>query len=326
MKYWLFRMGFAIIPRLPQRLVQRIALAIGWLMWVLLPGPRRQVRENLRHVPRLAVDRPALRRAARQVFGNSLLNYVDFFRSNVITKAELDDYWTVAGLEQIDQALAKGHGCILISGHLGNFDYAMRHFANLGYPLTVTQEHLQPERLHQLVAQVRSTSGVQWAPVDSPSGLRQLFGALRRNGVVIMPADRDIQGHGEVVPLFGAPARLPLGGVQLAQRTGAVLLGVFPHRQGLAHGFGEVVPLPALTPEEAAATSDPLHRDLRRVAKLLELQIERNPEQWVVFQPIWLPEPTALPEGQREKVGADAPLQQADVPQEPQEEQAPSLS
>ncbi|HEU5367840.1 MAG TPA: hypothetical protein VFU69_05235, partial [Ktedonobacterales bacterium] len=115
MKYWLFRMGIAVIPHLPQRLVQRVALAIGWLLWALLAGPRRQVRENLRHVPRLANHPPALRRAVRSVFGNSLLNYVDFFRLPVITAAELADYWEVVGLEQLDAALAKGRGCILIS-------------------------------------------------------------------------------------------------------------------------------------------------------------------------------------------------------------------
>ncbi|HEY7358630.1 MAG TPA: hypothetical protein VH590_19245 [Ktedonobacterales bacterium] len=304
MKYWLFRIGITVIPRLPQRLVQRVALAVGWLLWALLAGPRRHVRENLRHVPRLANHPPALRRAVRQVFGNSLLNYVDFFRLPAITAAELADYWEVVGLEHLDAALAQGRGCILISGHLGNFDYAMHQFINLGYTITVTQEHLQPERLHQLVMQVRDTPGVSWAPVDTPSGLRQLFAALRRNEVVIMPADRDIQGHGEIVPLFGAPARLPLGGVQLAERTGAALLGVFPHRRGLAHGYGEVVRLPELSPDEEAAAPDPLHRNLRRVAKLLEQQIERDPDQWVIFQPIWLSESATFPDGQHDEGGA----------------------
>jgi KDO2-lipid IV(A) lauroyltransferase len=287
MKYWLFRIGVTIIPRLPQRLTQRITLMVGWIAWAILPGPRRQVTENLRHVPRLAADPAQLHRAVRGVFGNSLLNYIDFFRLSRVTAEELAHYWEATGLERLDAALAQGKGCILISGHLGNFDYAVRHFSNLGYKLTITQEHLKPERLHQLVTQVRAFPGVTWALVDSPTGLRQLFGALRRNEIVIMPADRDIQGHGEVVPLFGDPARLPIGGVQLAQRTGAAMLGVFPHRNGLAHGHGEVVNLPTLTPEEEAAEPDPLRRNLRRAAKLLEQQIERNPEQWVIFAPIW---------------------------------------
>lgn len=306
MKYWLFRSGLAIIPHLPQRLVQRIALALSWLLWALLPGTRRQVRENLRHVPRLAADPPALRRAVRGVFGNSILNYVDFFRLRTITPAELADYWEVSGLEHIDAALAKGRGCVVISGHLGNFDYALRHFAYLGYALTVTQEHLKPERLHQLVMQVRSTARLHWAPVDSAGGLRQLFAALRRNEVVIMPADRDIQGHGELVPLFGAPARLPIGSIQLAQRTGALLLGVFPQRKGLAHGYGEVSVLPALTPEEEAAAPDPLRRDLYRIAKLLEQQIARSPEQWVVFEPIWTAQ--AVPASIEQAGGNGAPI------------------
>ena len=287
MKYWFFRLGIALGPHLPQRLMQRIALAIGFVLWALLPGPRRNVTNNLRHVPRLAADPQQLRRSVRKVFGNSLLNYIDFFRIRRVTPAELSDYWQVTGLELIDAALAQGHGCVLFSGHLGNFDYAMRHFVNLGYKITVTQEHLKPERLHQLVAQVRNTPGVRFAPVDSPSGLRELFAALRRNEVVIMPADRDIQGHGTLVQFFGEPAHLPIGGVQLALRTDAGMVGVFPHRVGLSHGHGLVAPLPDLTAEEEAANPEATQRTLRRVAKLLEQQVERSPEQWVIFGPIW---------------------------------------
>ncbi len=223
----------------------------------------------------------------RAVFGNSLLNYVDFFRLRTIPPAELAEYWQVTGIELLDAALKQGRGCILISAHLGNFDYALRHFTNLGYKITVTQEHLKPERLHQLVMQVRNTPGLRFAPVDSLGGLRELFGALHRNEVVVMPSDRDIQGHGELVPFFGTPARLPTGSIQLARRTGAPLLGVFPRRAGLAHGHGVFAALPELTAAELAAEPDPLRRDLRRVAKLLEQQIEHSPEQWVVFAPIW---------------------------------------
>jgi KDO2-lipid IV(A) lauroyltransferase len=324
MKYWLFRIGIIIIPHLPGRLVQRTALAIGWLMWALLPGPRRQVRENLRHVPRLAANPPALRRAVRQVFGNSILNYVDFFRISTVTKAQLDKYWHVVGMDLVKEALAKGRGCIVISGHIGNFDYAVREFINLGYTITITQEHLQPERLHQLVAQRRHYPGVTWVVVDSPGALRQLFGALRRNEVVIMPADRDLQGHGEVVQFFGSPARLPQGSIQLAQRTGAPVFGVFPYRNGLAHGFGDVQALPPLTPEEEAAAPDALHRDLRRVAKLLERQIEYDPGQWVVFQPIWEPASAALADGQAEESNTD--LQQPETPSQHEKRQADPVS
>jgi lauroyl/myristoyl acyltransferase len=294
MKYWCFRLGLAVVPHLPQRLVQRIALAIGWLIWALLPGQRRQVTENLRHVPRLAAHPQHLRRAVRKVFGNSLLNYVDFFRLRSVTPAELRDYWQAINIERLNAALAQGRGCVIISGHLGNFDYALRYFLNLGYKITVTQEHLKPERLHQLVMQVRNVPGLRFAPVDSPSGLRELFGALRRNEVIVMPADRDIQGNGELVPFFGEPARLPAGGIQIAQRTGAPVLAVFAHRAGLAHGHGTFEPLPELTAEEQAAEPDSLRRELRRVAKLLEQQIEQSPEQWVIFAPVWPARPESI--------------------------------
>ncbi len=287
MKYWFFRIALTITPRLPRRAAQRIALAVSWVVWAIRPGARRIVRANLSHIPGLAANPKHLHRAVRQVFGHSLLNYVDFFRLSAVTPEELDASWTVEGLRQVDEALKQGRGCVIICSHLGNFDYALRHFTHLGYTLTITQEHLKPERLHQLVMQVRNVPGIHFAPVDSSSGLRALIKALRNNEIVLMPADRDIQGHGEEVEFFGEPTRLPTGGVQLALRTGAPLLGVFPHRRGLDASLGEFAPLPALTNEERAAEPDPTRRALRQVAKLLEQQIARSPEQWAVFSPIW---------------------------------------
>ena len=47
---------------------------------------------------------------------------------------------------------------------------------------------------------------------------------LRKGGVLAITCDRDIQKNGAPLPFFGAVTRMPLGAVEMAQRTGAALV------------------------------------------------------------------------------------------------------
>ena len=73
-----FRLAAAIIPFIPLWLVYPGARLIGMILWTFGGQLRRRVERNLRHVPTLASDPVALSRAARGVFENMVLNYVDF--------------------------------------------------------------------------------------------------------------------------------------------------------------------------------------------------------------------------------------------------------
>ncbi|GAC1449353.1 MAG: hypothetical protein PVSMB4_07430 [Ktedonobacterales bacterium] len=55
-KYWTFRIAAVLVPWVPLMLARPIAHLIGLALWALLPGARRRVETNLRHIPSLAAD------------------------------------------------------------------------------------------------------------------------------------------------------------------------------------------------------------------------------------------------------------------------------
>ncbi len=308
LKYACFRAAAWLAPRVPGGLARGAGRLAGLIMWALAPGARRRADASLRHIPALACDDRRRAWAVRQVFRHLVLNYLDLFRVPHLTPAAIARDAAVVGHEHVDAALARGRGVVLLAAHLGNFEYAAAYVGDAGVPVTLLVERLRPERLYTFVRDLRSHHGVRAVPADSTETLRELYTALRRGEVVLITGDRDVLGSGQETPLFGVPARLPVGPALLAQRSGAALIGAFSWRESGARWGGCFFPIvidaPETGPAGGGATGGAsaggsatavrvrdraaVARLLAPVARVLEQRIAAHPEQWVAaLAPVW---------------------------------------
>jgi KDO2-lipid IV(A) lauroyltransferase len=102
--------------------------------------------------------------------------------------------------------------------------------------------------------------------------------------------DRDIAGKGEPMEFFGATARIPVGVVELAIRTGAALVPVMLYRAG--HRVDARV-YPEIAYDPAAPREPEVRRVAERALRLFEQVIREHPEQWHVLDPIWPETPSS---------------------------------
>jgi KDO2-lipid IV(A) lauroyltransferase len=114
---------------------------------------------------------------------------------------------------------------------------------------------------------------------------RALLEAIRAGDPIGIVGDRDIAGGGLEVPLFGAPAPLPIGPALIAIETGAPLYAVGVRRLADRRIAGRLLAVPVASEgsrrERIAAT-------LTAIATAFEDLIADAPEQWsAVFFPIW---------------------------------------
>jgi KDO2-lipid IV(A) lauroyltransferase len=279
-----FKIASLIVPHLPMRFGYGLTAWVATISYWILPGPRNGIKGNLRQALGPEVDEKEISRLARQCFQSGAKNYYDLFRIPVLSLEELEKTVKVDGWDILHDALADGKGAIVFSAHLGNLELISQIIVAHNMKAVIPVEHVKPECLFKLVTGARSSRGLKMIPTDG-GALREIYRALRQNCIVGMGADRAVQGTGIWTEFFGRETIMPDAPAVLALRTGAKALPVRSIRQPDNSFEVKVYP-----PLDFVSTTD-AHQDVRinteKVVKIMEGFIRENPEQWVVFEPMW---------------------------------------
>ena len=145
LKFLFYWVTFHTLGRLPLSFLYALMSSTAWAAYNLVPGVRRNIHENLRHV---MPDAPEgeVGRAAKQVLRNVALYYADIAHlPRMDLRAFFEKRFDFHGLDEyLRPAIAEGKGVIIVSAHYGNPELAVQAFAHLGihaFALTRSEEH-----------------------------------------------------------------------------------------------------------------------------------------------------------------------------------------
>jgi KDO2-lipid IV(A) lauroyltransferase len=178
----------------------------------------------------------------------------------------------IRGLENLQAALAKGRGAIMIGGHFTTIEIATRILGTV-VPLNVVYRPMKNAVLSHIMFTSFSRHGKPIAHDD----IRSMIRALKKNEAVWYAPDQSYRNKGAaMVDFFGIPAATTTATSRLARISGAAVLTYFPERLPGNAGYRVVIG-PAL---EDFPGVDPIC-DVERFNRLLEAQIRRVPEQYL---------------------------------------------
>ena len=178
----------------------------------------------------------------------------------------------VRGLENLQAALAKGRGAIMIGGHFTTIEIATRILGTV-VPLNVVYRPTKNAVLSHTMLASFSRHGKPIAHDD----IRTMIRALKNNEAVWYAPDQSYRNKGAaMVNFFGIPAATTTATSRLARISGAAVLTYFPERLPGNRGYRVVIG-PAL---EDFPGVDPID-DVERFNTLLEAHIRRVPEQYL---------------------------------------------
>jgi len=219
-EFALFRGATALGLRLGDDAADRLGAALGRLGYWPLRIRRRLVESQLR----LAFperDEAWIRRTAVACYAHIGREMLALLRSPGRTPAAVLARSRVAGLDAVREAVARGRGAIIVTGHLGNWEMAGAIVVASGIPLDVVVQRQHNPLFHRDIVAVREQLGMR--VIERGNAFGDVLDALRAGRAVALVADQNAGRSGVFVPFFGRLASTHRGPALLALRSGAPL-------------------------------------------------------------------------------------------------------
>ena len=241
------------------------------------------VNNNISKVLDLDINDKKVHRLAAVVLVNWLKNVTDFLKARNISKEKLKERVRLKGLLHLKNALKKGKGVIIITAHIGNFEWAGSRIAAEGINIWGTSLTRKNKRVQKFFEDNRSSLGLKSLYINK---LLNIFRILKKNEVLAIPSDWDPTGKAEKkFKFFGKTAYLPTGAVSLALRSGAPLVPSFIWRVD-KYTHQQIIEKPI----ELIRKGDRdvlIQKNMEKVGKVLEKYIGSHIDEWELFHNIW---------------------------------------
>lgn len=186
------------------------------------------------------------------------------------------------GWEALDQALARGRGVIVATGHIGNFELGGRILARRHPVLDVVKPQRNPH-FDRYMDRLRHRHGIRTVAVDGSGPA--VLAHLRAGGVVTLLVDQDAGKAGLKTDFLGHPASSWPGAARISLRTGCpvVPMAIFREddRRHVLH-LGR-----PLYPEDHRGEPEGIRRYTAAISAAVEEFILARPGQWFWVHRRW---------------------------------------
>jgi len=286
-----WRIGLRLARLVPQRLARAVGRTSIHVYWRIAPKRRTVVIENL--AAALTDDRQAAKAAAMHLFDNFAIKVVDLLRSEAGLESG-GDLGEATGWEYFKVAREGYRGVLLLTPHLGNWEFGARFLRREGINLNVVTLSEPGSNFTELRRSARARSNIETLVIGhDPFAFVEIIRRLQEGATVALLVDRPPKATATTVELFGRPFAASVAAAELARASGCALLPfvvLWTGRDYSAHLFP-----PIAYDRGGLRNRQERQRLTNDVMRFFEPLIRRHVDQWYHFVPVW-PQPASEPE------------------------------
>lgn len=249
-------------------------------------------RRTIRHLKIAFGDEKSaeeIKTIARNVFIHLGIAAADMIRLPLYIKKDiLNQLVSYENFHYLENALAKGKGVIILTGHFGNWEICGAWLAQKGVPFKVVSTPLYDPRLDTILVSGRNQAG--YINIPRRTGTREIIRSLRDNSALALLIDLDTKVEGVFVNFFNRPAHTATGPVVLSQKYGSPILPVFNYMrddQTYCVTFGKELDL-----VNTGNVEQDLIANVQKCSDEYEKIIRQHPEQWIWMHKRWKKKPS----------------------------------
>ncbi len=293
-----------LISLIPFRAGQFLGRALGNILAVVLKRRIKASLNNLRYVFGDSMPEAELIELNGRIvahFAQMLFEAPHILRLN---RTNLNRYVIFDNEDAVRQALKKGRGVFMLTGHFGNWELMSAAFAlrfNVKGAVIVRPADFAPA--DRLLKRLRSRFGTEIIP--KKRAMKKLLAAKKENKIIGTLLDQNVDWYeGVFVPFMGKPACTNKGFAVVALRTGCPVIPSFSVRQPDGRYrvvFGDEVSLQK-TGDKIKDTEE----NTALFTQIIEKYVRQYPDQWFWFHKRWKTRPYCpLPEDYYHRTDAE---------------------
>jgi KDO2-lipid IV(A) lauroyltransferase len=232
----------------------------------------------------LEISLPEAKKIIRTLFGNLGQTLVEVFYTPALTPEKIKKYVKIEGLDHLREALDQGHGVVLLTAHMGNWEWMGGVLAGTGLPITTIAKPQPNPHYTRLLNEYRQLMGLE---VFNRGGseLVKAARALKSGKALGFVADEDGGVNGVFVDFFNRKSATPVGPAIFAKKFGAIIVPVFIfHRPEGGH---TIVVEPPFNYERQSDDTQEIYENTAKMTQSIEAAIRRHPSEWIWFRKRW---------------------------------------
>jgi len=229
-------------------LVQKLPLGLGYkvadffipLMYLISVKNRKMINNGLSIMYKGNVTPQMIRKISLNTFRNILYSAIEVLWYPKLTEEMCREVFTIEGLQNLDGAIKKGKGAILLHGHFGNAHLIMPAIGYRGYKLSQLASRIPPgknngfmsrfvnnisQKAYEIKLGYKEKLPVNFIYTDGP--IRDVFRRLKNNELVAIGIDGREGTRWVPIDFLGRKAFFYTGAMRIILKARPEVLPVF---------------------------------------------------------------------------------------------------
>ncbi|WP_416334015.1 lysophospholipid acyltransferase family protein [Anaerospora hongkongensis] len=282
MTYHLLKLFSRLISLLPYRAVLFLGRMLGPVYARVAGRQRKRALEQLQES--LGVGSAEAERIIDSLFVKLGQTFLEVMYMPALTPAKAKQYITIENRHYLDEALQEGKGVVLLTAHIGNWEWLGAVLAMAGLPLTTVIKRQPNDQHTRILNEYRENAGIE----VFARGSSELVGAakaLKKGKILGFLADQDAGESGIALPFLGKLASTPMGPAVFAKRFHSPVVPAFIVRQ--PHGGHRVLLYEPFYYQDTGNEDRDIYELTLKMTQITEEVIRTYPDEWLWFQKRW---------------------------------------
>jgi KDO2-lipid IV(A) lauroyltransferase len=288
-QYYLLKGISFIVCLLPYKGVLWLGKNLGKLYYHIAARQRRRALQQMQES--LGISYEAAEEKIASLFVKLGQTFLEMLYMPALNPETMQQYATIENRHYLADAVAQGRGVVLLTAHMGNWEWLGAFLALAGFPLAAVIKRQPNDQHTRILNEYRQLVGIEIF-ARGTTELVSAARALKKGKILGFLADQDAGTSGLFIEFLGKMSSTPTGPTVFAKKFKAPVVPAFIVRK--PEGGHRVILLEPFYYEDTGNETEDIYNMTAKMSRIIEETIRQYPDEWLWFQKRWNTEYTEI--------------------------------